>query len=234
MHRSPLKQVHSSNSLKEKLKQNCLKRLKEDRRLFIDSIRGGKENINRLILEEWNSSSLNPSPSCSSPSPICISSSPALLATEKLTGEDYTEVMLFLEENLKDEFFLAAKHMKENTLEAFYEESVKFDEERIMHEMHSTSVVCCLCYKRPIKQKENLLFCEDNSCPFRLQVQKGMDLKAFSDFLSSAVTSHSLEGCNGVPEFSIQKGSVLGGSFDPFASVLWLTCNHCSYISVVL
>lgn len=102
-HRSPVKNLTRERN-KEELKQRCIARVTASRRQLFDTLRGNRaaalagqplasgtddRSLSELVNEEW--------------SQMQAESATSLLETEKLSGDDYIEVMTFLEELLQQD-----------------------------------------------------------------------------------------------------------------------------------
>jgi hypothetical protein len=181
VHSSPrkasYKQTFSKDSplWKEKLKETCLQRVRQQKTVILSKIRNGNSNapntmtqfidsinIGNIINTELPISMENPGPN------IAFQDSDF----EQFSGEDYQDLMVYLEQQLLEDLKKEEQAIVHELDLAQAEEYQKFDEEYINAQLTayeaSRNIPCPICKTRAVNLNKGVFFC---GCGFRLDTQ---------------------------------------------------------------
>lgn len=210
---------------KDVYRKRCLKRLQDGRARLVDRFRQKDDTsekkksglVEEVMAEEWD---------------ILRREKNELLSYDSLNynpfsdndrSDDFNKVLDIMEEIQKE---LMAE---EQLLLKQYEESLRFEEERLcaaIECLHTDDVICPICKKNPLMQNKQIFFC---SCGIRIDTENdGVTLEFVRTQLKGALEQHSNDGCPHEPVFSISSLPGIG------ISSLIMGCKNCDFLAVIL
>ncbi|XP_057517483.1 uncharacterized protein LOC130798486 [Amaranthus tricolor] len=244
--RQPLKTIHALNhsSWKQKLKESCYRRVKEDRnrllwnsRSAIHQSSGQKEYIKSVFKDIYRDefkkikTQRSGNPEVSS----CLSGEDDILweydgqptADEEECEEILLEMQRIFYEDMRLE--LSKKEAEKSfVLEDEEDEYLAFAVSQYMQlndeKAWKEKTWCPICKKGELQENDHLIFC--NSCQLKLNRGDQVNLSLLRDRLAEAHEEHLDRGCRLKPEFCIET------VFD--LTALYIKCQHCNTFEIVL
>ncbi|XP_057824578.1 uncharacterized protein LOC131036657 isoform X1 [Cryptomeria japonica] len=233
---------------KEKLREICLSRVREDRSQLLHKFRlSSKSAINsketavfaleQIVSEELikvrNSSDGDIKNVILSDKDDAIWDYEPSQSVKKLDNVEYQEILLEMQRLLYDDIEVELKQRDADLLEdyekacALEDESLAaaFSEHMKIHEEQNGGLLCPICRKEFLKQRSQLIYCE--CCELKLDIQSDqVDIEFLRKRLSEVLEEHYSKGCKGQTKFCIES------QFNIYA--LYMQCSMCEAFEIVL
>eukprot|EP01114_Cavostelium_apophysatum_P003959 TRINITY_DN14091_c0_g1_i1.p1 TRINITY_DN14091_c0_g1~~TRINITY_DN14091_c0_g1_i1.p1 ORF type:complete len:236 (+),score=23.35 TRINITY_DN14091_c0_g1_i1:108-815(+) len=213
---------------KEKFKEKCLSKAKEQKNLQLQRLRqiGGPQmtgsinvNLPEIITEQWNSFQGDSGTS----KPMSGTSDGFQNFLDQLSSEDYVDIMHFLEEELQKDLV-----KEEQAILNKYEEMNNFENAALQaaiegyYSSSSTIVICPICRKNQLLQNKGIIFC---SCGLRLNVKNDISLANLQTLLIDSYQAHG-GTCSFEPNFVMETNFGI--------TALCLRCSRCQAYQIIL
>jgi len=231
---------------KEKLREGCLSRVRENRHQLLWKIRLAREatepkEIAVSAFEQIISDELQKSKqSChgDSQSAFIPHNDDALWdyepsgETRKLDKDEYEEILLEMERLLHDDIQAELKQRDAALLED-YEKTCALEEESVAAALfehlkiqeQNGGLFCPICRKGYLNQQRQFIYCE--CCQLKLDTQNDeVDLQVLQKHLSDVLEEHHGRGCKAQPKFCVESRFEI--------SALFMKCSVCEAFELVL
>lgn len=233
---------------KEKFKERCLSRAREDRSKLLWKIRLAREAtepkeiafsaFEQIISDELQKS--NQACHGDSQSAFIPDNDDALWdyepseASRKLDKNEYEEILLEMEQLLHDDIQAELKQRDAALVEdyektcALEEESIAaalFEHMKIQEQEQNGGLFCPICRKGYLNQLRQFIYCD--CCQLKLNTQNDqVDLQVLRKHLSDVLEEHHGRGCKAQPRFCVESRFEI--------SALFMRCSVCEAFELVL